>query len=46
MKKAEKIALIRRLVAKGETLCARVMCDDWNLDFNEVINESKSKKSR
>lgn len=45
MKKSMKVEIIKRLVARGEVLCARFMCYDWNLDFEKVVgNESKERR--
>lgn len=40
MKKAEKLYLLKRLIEKGEVLCAEVCAMDWNLEkqFAEIVN--------
>lgn len=40
MKKAEKLYLIKRLIEKGEVLCAEVCAMDWNMEkqFTEIVN--------
>lgn len=39
MSKSEKVYLIKRLVARGEELCARFMCLEWHLDFEKVVGK-------
>ena len=31
-----KIEVVRRLIARGEELCARVCCADWHLSFKKI----------
>jgi len=36
MSRKEKIEVIKRLVARGSLFCARVMCDDYDIKYQEV----------
>lgn len=36
MSKSEKIELIKRLISRGEKLCAVVLCNDWGFDYETI----------
>lgn len=40
MTRNEKIEIIKRLVARGEKLCAEVCAYDWNLldEYRKIVN--------
>lgn len=42
MKRKEKIELLKRLIKRGEVLCASVCADDWHLEkvFLELIKNN------
>lgn len=33
---SELIDLVKKMLARGEELCAQVCCDDWGLDLEEI----------
>lgn len=42
MTKSEKVEMLKRLVAKGEELCARVCAMDWRISdktVNRIVEE-------
>lgn len=39
------VNLAKRLIRRGEELCARVLCDDVGLDYNKIVNEVKNERN-